>query len=482
MRRRTGWSLLASAPRLFASAACLLTSVAQAHAPEARGVAVTRDARAIAVALPGFGLLVRTAPAEPFSYVCDALLNTLPSDVVTPMAFVSDGSLLVGTGAGLRIVEPTGCPRSAAGGELSDAPVFALAVSSSSPEVAYAATAGSQPGVWRSGDAGRHWQLRSPLVGAQLVTALHVHPDQPDVVYVSQGIPQGRSTLRVSSDGGASFVDHEQDRALTLLHVQSGTPTRLWVVGRDAQSVGNRGFAISRGEAPAGPWLSKQRVNYFGGFAVDEHGAITIGDESGGLFRSLDDGQTFTTVSADSAVSCLSGTGDVTWACNIGTTMEPALTSQVSGTSTSTHVVAFADVSRMVSCAPALEVERHCALAWFEWQRDVLMRNLTSQDAGAALDAGASSADAGPGDASPEAPLTAVDAAHPAADATAPTPSTARAHDGCSLAPDGTHGGARWLALVLSLVCVRRRRQRGSSAPPSPASVRHAQVPPRSLL
>jgi hypothetical protein len=36
-------------------------------------------------------------------------------------------------------------------------------------------------------------------------------------------------------------------------------------------------------------------------------------------------------------------------------------------------VVALRDVTHMVECDPALEVEKTCAAAWIEWRRDVLM-------------------------------------------------------------------------------------------------------------
>jgi hypothetical protein len=331
--------------------------------------------------------------------------------------------------------------------------------------------------VWRSRDGGQHWELRSPLVSAQLVSALHISPDSPDVVYLSQGIPQSRSTLRVSSDGAATFANYEQDRALTLLHVEPGSPARLWVVGRDAQSVANRGFAISRGDGPAGPWVSKLRVNYFGGFVLDERGTLTVGDESGGLFRSLDGGETFRNVSAKSAVSCLSRAGDATWACNIGTTVEPALTRLVDTAEAPTQVVAFADVTQLVSCAPELAVERRCAQAWLEWQRDVLMRDLSGKDAGG-------SAVVDSGTAGPSLPDASVDGAAQAprdagqVDGSQAQPVAAsRAHDGCSVSRDGAdaHGArsrsAVWLWLgSITLVLrgrTRRRRWLSRSLPPA---------------
>lgn len=466
--------------RLLAVATCALPLVAHAHAPEPRGVALTNDASAIAVALPGFGLLVRPQPGAPFSYACDALLETLPSDVVTPLAFTDEGSLLVGTASGMRLLGSDGCPRSEGVNDLRDAPVFALAVSRSRPTVAYAATAGAKAGLWRSEDSGRHWSLRSPLASAQLVTALRIHPDDPELVYMSQGVPSGRSTLRVSSDGGATFTNHEQDGALSLLHVQAGAPARLWVSGRDALSVGNRGFAISRADAPSGPWLSKLRVNYFGGFVLDERGTVTVGDESGGLFRSLDGGETFRDLSATAAVSCLAHVGDATWACNIGTMAEPALLRVADTADTPSSVVRFADVTQLVSCAPEAAVERRCAQAWLEWQRDVLLRDVAGNDAGgtAAVDGGVvgtplsdASVDAA---AQPSTDTGRVDVDASVATPVAPT----RARDGCSISRRSAqaHGDstlpALWFVLC-ALTLVRRTRglwrARLSRALPPPA-------------
>lgn len=464
-------------PGVLALAAWLAPVGAHAHAPEPRGVALSGDASSIAVALPGFGLLVRAGPAAPFSYVCDALLETLPSDMVTPMAFTGDGSLLVGTAAGMRLLGDDGCPRGDETSELRETPVFALAVSKSRPATAYAVTAGAQAGLWRSDDSGHHWSLRSPVSSAELVTALRIHPADPELVYISQAVPAGRSTLRVSSDGGATFTSHEQDGARTLLHVEAGTPARLWVTGRDASSVGNRGFAISRADAPSGPWQSKLRVNYFGGFVLDARGTLSVGDESGGLFRSLDGGETFRDVSATSAVSCLSHAADATWVCNIGTTTEPALTRLADAADAPGNVLRFADVTQLVSCAPEAAVERRCAQAWLEWQRDVLLRDVPGSDAGIR-------ADVDGGTASPAVPDASVDreAAVPveagpmdAADAAPAVPT--RERDGCSVSPRRAHtraarttAGQLLLLVALTLVVrASRRRTRVSRAlPPTP--------------
>ena len=86
------------------------TASAFAHAPLARAVAVGREGTAIALRMPGFGLLVRAPGDERFAYACDALLGWTPEDMQAPFAYLAGGELLVGTAHGLRAFTPSGCP------------------------------------------------------------------------------------------------------------------------------------------------------------------------------------------------------------------------------------------------------------------------------------------------------------------------------------------------------------------------------------
>ncbi|MFT3923285.1 MAG: hypothetical protein QM778_12195 [Myxococcales bacterium] len=364
-------------------------SPARAHAPLPRQVLVTPDAAAIALDLPGFGLLLRARANQPFVYACSALLELVPNGDPPSLAFAADGSLLVGTQDGLLTVSPQGCPLESDDNELRHVPVRLLALQSvaegAGMQVGYALTGGEAPALWRSDDGGRHWTWRSELVGSSAFTALVMRSDRPDQLYLSSA-----DVVYASEDGGASLQTFSQEGALTLLHAEDGGSSRLWAIARDAQSLGNRGFAILRAEAATGPWLTMLRVNYFGGFAVDPQRTIWVGDEIGGVYRSLDGGETFSNLASEADVACLAPGGSALWTCNPGTPQEPVLQLLEDGASDLHGVVTLAEVDQLVSC-PGLDVARTCAGAWAEWQRDVLMRPVESPTMVSASDAGESS-------------------------------------------------------------------------------------------
>lgn len=454
----------------------LAAASARAHAPEARNVALTPDGSAVALALPGFGLLWRAQPTQPFVYVCGALLGALPSAAVPSVAFFDDGTALWGSPDGLRVVARDGCPHSAES-ELYKAPVIALAIAQGAPQLAYAVVAGDQPGLWRSMDGGAHWELRAALATAANVTALVVSSSDPSQVALSETGAQG-TLLRVSSEGGANLATYPQDLPLTLLHVRGGSKPRLWAMARDALTVGNRGRAILRAESPSGPWQTPLRVAYFGGLAIDRQGTISIGDEIGAMYESDDDGESFRKLPGDVPVACLAQAGDARWACTPGTLTDPVL-QRVDKSAVFSKAVALAEVDRLATCRPELEVERVCAAAWVEWQRDVLRLPAFTSDAGAASSAedsgqaGAGVSDAGPAveavptapdaasasDAAPQVP--AVDAA---GDASAPNTAKRRAADCSAMGPPRGDLSESVLATFGALCFVwggrRRRRPR----------------------
>jgi hypothetical protein len=369
------------------------TGPAQAHAPLPGRVALTPDGTTTALSLPGFGLLFRPTPKQPFVYLCDALLGARPSDLPPAMAFVADGKLLVGGLNGLRIVQENGCPLPVETSELGAVSVVALAVqpqppdASSAMQTAYAVVGGDRAGLWRSSDGGRKWASRAPFGLAELTNAIVVNAEDPEQVYLSVSSALV-SALFASNDGGATLISYPQEFGLTLLHAEPAG--RLWAIARDAQTVGNRGFAVLVADGPAGPWSIKLRVNYFGGFVVDAQGVIWVGDEIGGLYRSDDGGETFGNLETGTDVACLACAGDALWACSPGLPSAPALLTLVAPQAPFVEVMAFDDVAELVSC-DGLGVESLCAAAWYEWQRDVLM--LPAVDAGQA-DAGLEQGDA----------------------------------------------------------------------------------------
>jgi hypothetical protein len=438
----------------LALACCSYVLPARAHVPEARGLAVSATGDALAVTLPGFGIAYRAAPTQPFAYICNSLLFSRLTDGTPTVVLHADGSLLVGGAAGMRSLSADGCPLPAS--ELSDASVVALAAQPGATQNVYALVAGENAGLWRSLDGGLHWQLRSTISAPDSVTALVVSPDNPDHIYLS-----AKTSLAAfvwsSSDGGTTLVSHAQDVARTLLAVQ-GASEQLWARARDAQSAGNAGAAILRAPSPDGPWLPLTRVEYFGGFVIDAAGVISVGDEIAGVYRSHDDGRTFRQLEPDARVSCLAAAGDTLWAGTTGVLRDPALQSMAPGQPFAGEL-ALTDVQQLVSCRAELNVERVCASAWIEWQRDVLMRAVQLPDAGqpaAAVDAGADEpADADAGQAQPEDAAVSVDA----------SPAARRTSSGCSAlpyAPD-TRQPLSWLALALCALWARVSRLRRGS-------------------
>jgi hypothetical protein len=282
-----------------------------------------------------------------------------------------------------------------------------------------------------------------------------------------------QSTLiRASSDGGRSFMAYPQPFELTLLHAQGGSSERLWAMARDALTVGNRGRAILRTEELTAAWQTPVRVAYFGGFVEDARGVISIGDELGGVMRSDDAGESFHKLPGDVPVGCLAQAGDALWACTPGALDEPAL-QRMDQDASFASVVALPQITRLIACAPELDVERVCAAAWVEWQRDVLRLPLPMADAGASgladasaeeagVDAAASSADpVEGGDAMPSV-LDAGEAAE-GEDASAGPSDVHGPASGCAVrpvrAPTAQRAGSAWLWLALGVALVRRGRK-----------------------
>lgn len=483
--------------RVFALCGVLLsvTSAARAHAPQARNLAVAPDGAAAVLALPGFGLLVRTAGEQPFTYVCDALLEQLPSDTASLLAYRDDGSLLVGTPSGMRTVAVDACPIASATlpqSPLMAAPIKGLVVThagAEKKETVFAVAGGQNPGLWRSDDGGRIWTLQSALERADSVTALRVSPTSAETLYVTRTEDGGASSLLVSSDAGLTFQTFASDRALTLLHIAD--TGRLWAVAPAQQQVGIRGFELMRADAAAGPWTVAQRINYFGGFTSDPNGELWLGDEGGGLYRSADAGEHFEQVDMMHPFACLTYAQSKLWACTPGTTTEPTLMTRNAASAALESVVAFAGVTSLVSCAD-LDVSTRCASAWLEWRRDVLMEPVpiaTPPSAGTSaptLDAGAPAQP----DAGTTTPVPSVDAGAQDASASARSDGSvgAGSHDedaavtpmntgagagkdddssGCSVRAPGTrtHSLARALLLLAAVSLLRRRRARSAANP-----------------
>ncbi len=429
----------------LAAAACGVAAagLASAHAPLARGVSVAREGAAVAVRMPGFGLLVRAPGADDFIYACDALLGLSPETMQAPVAYLAGGDLLVGTPSGVRAFTASGCPATE-GERLADVPSAALAIHPSDADRVVAVSAELVPAVYRSDDAGFSFALQGRLDGAGgLVTALLLDPNDPDVVLVSR---QGSMAIARSEDSGATFRRVEQEREVVLLHAAAGTPARLWAMARTR---GVRGVDILRADRSEGPFAPVLNVNFFGGFAIDAAtGAIWVGDEGGGLFRSTDGGDSWQEVDPELAVACLAHAGGGLWACTPGLPTQRALVHLEAGAAEVRDVVAFADVDRLSACAPEVAVETLCAAAWNEWRADVLRATSVEGTAGVG---GVSSAGSAGG-------AGAVDAGGGS------TPKAVVATNGCHVARVATAAAAPLWPFALALLWVATTARRSSAS------------------
>jgi|GEM_PF-5465022 len=350
---------------------CLVTARASAHAPLPRGLAVSPDGVGVALALPGFGLLLRTATAPGFAYACDAVLGIPPSDAPPAVQYFADGSWLVASSGGLHTLDADGCELSPPHVALGRAPISAIAIHGAS-QVAYAVATELGEGVWRSEDLGASWQLRGAIDDSADVNALLVDADDPARLYVSRGASDADAALTVSSDAGATFEVFPQTRALRLLAVQDAG--QLWAVARALDHKANRGFDILHADAAGALWQSRLRVNFFGGLTITDNGEIWVGDEGGGVYRSTDRGASFAWVESPRSISCIASSGNEVWACTPDLPSAPALNVLAAAAASFEPALALADVDAQVTCAQHNQGVDPCQAAWVEWQRDVIGR------------------------------------------------------------------------------------------------------------
>lgn len=369
--------------------------IAQAHAPLSRDVAVGPRG-ALAVRMPGFGIVLRANDAAPFAYACDALLGLTPVDDPIAWAYRPDGALLLASTHGLALVSADGCGHDMVR-DIGAVPVVALALSASR-SVAYAVAEGAAPGLYRSSDGGERWERRGVLPAASGESALRIDADDADTIFVSRATAPGNSVVLRSSDGGATFMATQHDRELALLHVEPGASGRLWASARTGKGMET---AVLTADKDGVVWTEHHRVRFFGGFAAAPDGReFWVGDEAGGVFRSTDGGAHFDALAPTLAVACLLHADDALWACTQGTTTQQAVAVSSDAGAHFEAVVAFADVEDAVACPMASLASEMCAPAWTEWHGDVLGMGLVttppSDDAGlvSAQDAGAEASDA----------------------------------------------------------------------------------------
>jgi hypothetical protein len=349
----------------------LASSPAVAHVALVRGLATAAERTALDI--PGFGVAFASdAQGSSYRYACDAQLGTTPyAEERHLLSLEQHGWLLVDAG-GLHRISPSGCEAAAPEGFPSERAVAAVAVAPGAESTVYVVD--DQSRLYRSDDAGATWRVLAELATDLPVTGLAIAGDGQRL-YVSQsGADQAR--LAWSSDAGATFATTPLPAGAGLVTleavesreaIEDGRVDRLWL---SASASAARDVAIWRMVAGGEP-ETVHRVRFFGGLALAD-GAVWVGDEAGGLYRSEHD-EPFSVLAPDLAVSCLhhDRAGSL-WVCTPATSDQNTVLVSDDRGDTLRPQLALQDVQTLVECPD--QVGDPCASAWNEWEVDVLRR------------------------------------------------------------------------------------------------------------
>lgn len=261
------------------------------------------------------------------------------------------------TGGGVWKTENAGASwRNVSDGFFRTGSIGAIAVAESDPNVVYVGTgehairgqsSSYGDGVYRSTDAGKTW-TRAGLDGTRQISAVRVHPSNPELVYVAaqgdrwKGTPE-RGIYR-SADGGKSWTQVLKGVNATSgasdLSMDPANPRILYAAFWDHQRVpwqvrsGGPGSGIWKTTDGGDTWtrLSEGLPKLMGkiGLAVSPANSdrvfAVVEAERGGLYRSDDAGKTWRVLSEDRLIQTRSwyymkviadpANADVVWVLN----------------------------------------------------------------------------------------------------------------------------------------------------------------------
>ncbi len=309
--------------------------------------------------------------------------------------------------------------------------------------------------VWRSDDEGATWEMAGePHVDA-LSDRIRVAPSDPMRLYASGVIPRVGDTpaqglvLR-SDDGGATWAPHPIDLLLDAdttrrwnertIHVMAVDPTNAdRVFARTVRGVTDEiPERVLVSDDGALTWREVARRTEIVGLVISPDGRrLWLGSWDGGLLRSVDGGETWTTLDEEERVRCLAyrettaGAREL-WMCIEGFTGAFAIGRSLDEGETFEPMWRFEDSSADVGCPAGTPVGDTCPMFWPDQQFDLMLTDGAVPDAG--MDGGS-----GP---------------------PTPAPSTCA----CRASGRPRTGGAAAIALVVAIAArVRARSRRAAS-------------------
>lgn len=412
----------------FASLLVCGAGRAAAHdPPSGTGVYVRGDQLVVRT---GRGLVVSRSPERrDFRFLCNEALGVAEFDVPNVL-LQGDGSMLVGTSAGLVHVSPDLCTIDAMPA-FGGARVSALVRASNESVDVYAAT---DAGFFASSDDAQTFSEEDASVFDSLELA------NDGVVYASgryPGPPSQRRVYFARWQKGDALEQHElalepAEVGVSLLGSDPRQPERVFAVAHAYLGTQYLDRFLSSSDG-ARSWTSPLSAAGIAAFTIDPATGTWLLGASTGLWRGRGDEEP--ALVRDAAVSCLAPARAGLYVCD-GIGAEGGLSLSADGGESWTTMFRFNQVSGLSECPAESKAVQECQVAWADWTLEM----------------------------PPGPPLVGVDAGAiepPEQQSMLPA---ARAASSCA-AVSGTPSknlSAPWSLLLLVAAC-RKRRQRSSN-------------------
>ncbi len=399
------------ASSIFLVGLCAISSSALAHGREAATTGIVfRDSDSSRVVIrTTFGLLFSDDGGASFRYRCAEAVGFDAASEDPALAWLSNGSLLVGSFSGLSRNQNSELCDFAAVPTFSRRYAIDVQASAMLPTRVFALDAPGDEAnaLMRSDDSGETWQR---LFGAELgvlFERLRVAPSDESVMYISGAIPAGRAgpERRVqffrSTDGGVSFAMHDlvletDERNAHVLAVHPQRPNTVFVrmVRRAEDSMGER---LMVSEDGGDTWRLLLRARQITSLAIFGE-TVWAGSASEGLFRGDSSGTLARVASNIATVRCLSvrarpNASPELWICSRDSEAFAVGKSQDGGDNFE-PVWRYYQATSTIRCACSSMVGARCAPTLFDYFTDLGRPNemfSAECDAGLRRDAGVAS-------------------------------------------------------------------------------------------
>lgn len=331
------------------------------------------------------GLIFGSQDRSDWRLMCNEALDINPSE--TPdLAVAEDGRIVVATSVGLQITAGEGCDWTKVDA-FRDAATPALTQVPDEPNHLYVSTFGPGAGAIRvTNDGGKNFDVATALEENDYVSSLRVSPGSPSVLYASGLTIDDDGTyhhyIARSTTGGTSWTRLDLELWSTELEVRllSVSPTTDQLVlaktiSLDPKSYEERLLVSHDGGTTFTSPLSVVELNG-AAFSADGTKIWVAGKE--GLWRSTDEGQSFTKVGPAEESSCVSTFDGALLACGFFSGATAAFGEGMNGVGISTDGgttflpwMTFGEVGSPVECDGSTHTAAVCAQQWIDWQSEI---------------------------------------------------------------------------------------------------------------